>query len=95
VFVCWNIGTAVGAIAGDAIGDPEAFGLDAAFPAGFVALAVPHLRTRAGRVAAVAGAVIALVLIPVAPAGVPIVAAAAGVLPAMLFLPRKPGEVVP
>jgi 4-azaleucine resistance transporter AzlC len=85
VFVCWNIGTVVGAVAGDAIGDPEAFGLDAAFPAGFVALAVPHLGSRQGKVAAACGAVIALVLIPLTPAGVPIVAAALGVVPAVLF----------
>lgn len=85
VFVCWNIGTVLGAVAGDAIGDPEALGLDAAFPAGFVALAVPHLGTRQGKVAAVCGAAIALVLIPLAPAGVPIVAAALGVVPAVLF----------
>jgi 4-azaleucine resistance transporter AzlC len=85
VFVCWNLGTFLGGVAGDAIGDPEAFGLDAAFPAGFVALAVPHLRGRSGRVAAVCGTLIALVLIPLAPAGVPIVAAAAGVVPALLF----------
>ena len=85
VFVCWNIGTVLGAVAGDAIGDPEALGLDAAFPAGFVALAVPHLGSRQGKVAAVCGAVIALVLIPLTPAGVPIVAAALGVVPAVLF----------
>ena len=66
----------LGAVAGDAIGDPEAWGLDAAFPAGYVALAVPHLRTAPGRVAAAAGVAISLVLIPLAPAGVPIVAAA-------------------
>jgi len=91
VFVCWNVSTAVGAVAGDAIGDPQAFGLDAAFPAGYAALAVPHLASRAGRVAAASGVIIALVLVPIAPAGVPIVAAAAGVLPA-LFVPRKPTE---
>ena len=85
VFVCWNIGTLLGAVAGDAIGDPEAFGLDAAFPAGFVALAVPHLGSRQGKIAAVCGTVIALALIPLTPAGVPIVAAALGVVPAVLF----------
>jgi predicted branched-subunit amino acid permease len=90
VFVCWNVATALGAVAGDAIGDPEALGLDAAFPAGFVALAVPHLRTRAGRVAALGGVLIALVLIPLAPAGVPIVAAALAVLPAVLFAAPPP-----
>ena len=92
VFVCWNLGTVLGAVAGDAIGDPEALGLDAAFPAGFVALAVPHLRTRQGRVAAVCGTAIALALIPLAPAGVPIVAAALGVAPAVLFA-GGPGSV--
>ena len=76
------------AVAGGAIGDPEAWGLDAAFPAGYVALVVPHLRDRAGRVAAAAGAAISLVLIPLAPAGLPIVAAALGVVPALLFAPR-------
>ena len=91
VFLCWNISTAVGAVAGDAIGDPEAFGLDAAFPAGYVALAVPHLASRAGRVAAATGVAIALLLVPFTPAGVPIVAAAAGVVPA-LFVARGPGD---
>jgi 4-azaleucine resistance transporter AzlC len=85
VFVFWNVGTVLGAIAGDAIGDPEAWGLDAAIPAGFVALSVPHLRTRQGRIAAVAGVVIALTLVPLAPAGVPVIAAALGVVPAVLF----------
>jgi branched chain amino acid efflux pump len=92
VFVCWNVGTLVGAVAGDAIGDPQALGLDAAFPAGFVALAVPHLRGRQGRVAAVCGAAIALALIPLAPPGVPIVAAALGVVPAVLFARPEPGR---
>jgi predicted branched-subunit amino acid permease len=91
VFLCWNISTAIGAVAGDAIGDPEAFGLDAAFPAGFVALSVPHLASRAGRVAAATGVAIALLLVPFTPAGVPIVAAAAGVVPA-LFVARRPGD---
>ncbi len=91
VFVCWNVATLLGAAVGDAIGDPAVLGLDAAFPAGFAALAVPHLRTRQGRVAAVGGVVIALALVPLAPAGVPIVAAALGVVPAVLFVPRPAG----
>jgi predicted branched-subunit amino acid permease len=95
VFVCWNVGTVVGGFAGDAVGDPEALGLDAAFPAGFVALAVPHLRSTRGRVAAVSGAVIALLLIPLAPAGLPIVAAALGVIPALLFAPPPDDPTAP
>lgn len=86
VFVAWNLGTLAGALGGDAIGDPETLGLDAAFPAGFIALAVPHVRARRGRVAAIAGALIALVLIPLTPAGTPILAAALGVIPAVLFV---------
>jgi len=93
VFVCWNVGTVVGAVAGDAIGDPEVWGLDAAFPAGFVALALPHMASRRGRVAAVSGALIALALIPLAPAGLPIVAAALGVVPAVLFTEPLSGSV--
>jgi 4-azaleucine resistance transporter AzlC len=86
IFACWNAATFFGALAGDAIGDPEALGLDAAFPAGYVALVVPHLRSRQGQLAAVGGVLISLVLIPLAPAGLPIVAAALGVIPAVLFV---------
>lgn len=92
IFLCWNVATALGAVAGDAVGDPEALGLDAAFPAGYVALVVPHLRTRRGQVAALAGALIGLALIPLAPPGVPIVAAALGVVPAVLFT-RPPDQI--
>ena len=79
VFVCWNVGTLIGALAGEAI-DPETYGLDAAFPAGFVAMLAPHLRTSLGRVVAVVGGLICVVLVPVAPIGVPILCASAAVL---------------
>jgi predicted branched-subunit amino acid permease len=78
VFVCWNLGTLIGALGGGAIGHPETFGLDAAFPAGFLALLVPHLKRLDGRRAAVVGGGISLVLIPFVPAGVPILVAAVG-----------------
>lgn len=80
VFVFWNLGTLLGALGGDAIGDPERFGLDAAFPAGFVALLVPHLRTLDGRLAALIGATVAMVLVPVVPVGVPVLTATVGIL---------------
>jgi len=80
VFVCWNLGTLVGALAGSAIGDPAAWGLDAAFPAGFLALLAPLLTTPAARRAAAAGALLAVALTPLAPPGVPILVAAAGAL---------------
>ena len=73
-------GTAVGAIAGDALADPEDLGLDAAFPALFLALLVPQVRSRQALAAAILGGTIALVLLPITPAGVPIVAAAAACL---------------
>jgi 4-azaleucine resistance transporter AzlC len=78
VFIFWNLGTLAGALGGTALGDPEAWGLDAAFPAGFLVLAAPHIRSRDGRVSAIAGAVIALVTVPLLPAGAPIVVASLG-----------------
>jgi 4-azaleucine resistance transporter AzlC len=73
----WVGGTALGVLGGDLLGDPEQLGLDAAFPALFLALLVPQVRGRRGLAAAVLGGAVALALIPFAPAGVPIVAAAA------------------
>jgi 4-azaleucine resistance transporter AzlC len=80
LYVSWVIGTVVGALAGDALGDPKDFGLDGAFPALFLALLVPQLRTSRAAAAALAGAVIAFALIPVTPPGTPIVAASAACL---------------
>lgn len=84
VFVFWNLGTVIGALGGQVIGDPAALGLDIAFPAGFLALLVPLLRGRGGRTAAVAGAVVAAAALPFVPPGVPILLAALGVVPGML-----------
>jgi predicted branched-subunit amino acid permease len=80
VFVCWNAATVAGALLGRAIADPAALGLDAVFPAAFVALLAPQLATRQARRAAIAGAAIGAALVPVAPAGIPVLAAAAGAL---------------
>jgi 4-azaleucine resistance transporter AzlC len=77
MYCTWVGGTALGALIGDTLGDPERYGLDAAFPALFLALLVPQVHTRRALVAAVAGGLIALVLIPFVPAGIPIVAATA------------------
>jgi 4-azaleucine resistance transporter AzlC len=76
LYPCWVLSTTLGAVAGDLLGDPETLGLDAAFPALFLALLVPQLRTRRAVAAAVGGAAVALALVPIAPAGLPIVAAA-------------------
>jgi 4-azaleucine resistance transporter AzlC len=83
----WNLGTLVGALAGSAI-DPQTFGLDAAFPAGFVAMVWPLLRHRRSAVAAALGAVICLVLIPHTPIGVPILCASLAVLVGLAPLPE-------
>ena len=72
--------TALGAFAGNLVGDPRAWGLDAAFPALFLVLLSPHLRTREGRMTAALGAAIALVTTPLFPAGLPTLAAAAASL---------------
>jgi 4-azaleucine resistance transporter AzlC len=80
LYACWVGGTLVGAAAGEALGDPESLGLDAAFPALFLALLVPQIRGRRALAAAVAGAAIALALLPLTPAGVPIVAASGACL---------------
>lgn len=84
ILVTWNAGVLVGALAGSAIGDTDALGLDAAFPAVLLALVLPSLRDRGTRRAALAGAAIALAATPVAPAGVPVLLALAGLLLARL-----------
>jgi 4-azaleucine resistance transporter AzlC len=93
VFVFWNIGTLIGAFGGGVIGDPATLGLDAAFPAGFVALIVPHLHRMEGRVVAAMGATIALVLVPLTPAGIPVLAAGTAALVG-LRAPRGDGTGV-
>lgn len=77
MYIGWVGGTAVGVLAGDVIGDPETLGLDAIFPAFFLALL---MGTEAGKtvkatLAAAAGGLIALALIPITPPGLPIIAA--------------------
>ena len=85
VFVVWNSFTIVGHVVFDGAEDLIAdLGLDAAGPAAFLALLWPRLAHRDQRAVAIAGAAIAIVLVPFAPAGVPILAAMFGVLAARL-----------
>jgi 4-azaleucine resistance transporter AzlC len=79
VYVFWNLGTFIGALLGTSI-DPTTYGLDAAVPAAFVAILFPLLRRRVSALAAITGAVVCLVLIPLVPVGVPILCATVGVL---------------
>lgn len=77
VFVLWNLATLGGAVAGRALGDPRAYGLDAAVAGAFLALLWPRLRDRRNQVAGVLAVAVALSLVPGAPAGVPVLAAGA------------------
>jgi predicted branched-subunit amino acid permease len=79
-WICWTGGTALGVVAGNAISDPAAFGLDTVFPAFYLALLAGELRHRRALVAALAGAAITLALMPAVPPGLPIIAASAGAL---------------
>ena len=75
LWLAWVSGTLVGVIGGAALGDPGGLGLDAAFPALFLALLVPQLRSRTAIGVAAAGALVSIALVPFVPPGVPIVAA--------------------
>jgi predicted branched-subunit amino acid permease len=88
LYLAWVAGTVVGVLAGDALGNPKTLGLDGAFPALFLALLVPQVRSRRAATAAALGGAIALVLIPVSPPGVPIIAASAACLLGL----RRAGE---
>jgi predicted branched-subunit amino acid permease len=76
VFVGWNLMTFLGALLGNAIGDPRQYGLDAAAGAAFLALLWPRLRDRQAAAVAAAGALVAASLVPVVAVGLPVVAAA-------------------
>jgi 4-azaleucine resistance transporter AzlC len=80
LYVAWVAGTTLGVLFGDVIGDPARLGLDAAFPALFLALLVPQLTSVRSRQVAVIGAAIGLALTPFTPPGVPIIAASAACL---------------
>jgi predicted branched-subunit amino acid permease len=79
-YTTWVGGTAVGALAGSLIGDPERLGLDAIFPAFFLALLIAELRSGRAQLVAVAGALIALALVPFTPPGVPVLVASLATL---------------
>jgi predicted branched-subunit amino acid permease len=85
-YTTWVTGTVVGVVGGAALGDPRDYGLDAIYPAFFVALLIDEARSgRAAGVAAV-GALIAFLLVPVSPAGVPVLVAS---LASLLGLIRR------
>lgn len=87
VFVLWNAATLLGALAGSEVGDPRDFGLDAAAPAAFLAMLAPRLRDRPTWTIAVVSALVALAVVPLVPAGVPVLVAA--LVPAVAVLLRR------
>jgi 4-azaleucine resistance transporter AzlC len=87
IFLLWNLGTVVGAVAGSAVGDPRDFGLDAAAPAAFLALLAPRMRGRTEWTAALLAAGVAIVAVPLVPAGLPVLVAA--VVPVVMVLRHR------
>ena len=75
IYVLWNLGTLVGAVVGDVLGDPKRYGLDAAAAAAFLALLWPRLRGTPPLLVALAAAAVALLAVPFTPAGVPVLLA--------------------
>jgi predicted branched-subunit amino acid permease len=78
LFAVWNVAVVLGVLAGSVVRNTNAFGLDATFPAVLIALALPALAEVRTRISAGTGAVIAVALTPVLPAGLPVLAALAG-----------------
>jgi 4-azaleucine resistance transporter AzlC len=89
LYVTWNIASTVGAIAGSALGDPDTYGIDAAFPAALLALTLPSLKDKVAVRVAVAGAAIALAATPFLPAGLPVLLALLGLAFALPVPSRK------
>jgi len=90
IWVGWNLSTLAGGLLGDVLGDPRAYGLDAAAAAAFLALLWPRLRGRQPLAVAVGAAVVAAMLTPVLMPGVPVIAAAGVAVAVGLFDPRRP-----
>lgn len=76
LYVLWNLTTLLGALGASALGDPDAWGLDAAGPAVFLALLAPMVKGRTERAVAALAVLLALACLPVLPAGVPVLVAA-------------------
>jgi 4-azaleucine resistance transporter AzlC len=85
-YVTWTGGTVLGVFGGSLLGDPHKLGLDALYPAFFLALLISEARSRRARSSAALGAAIALVLVPLTPAGVPVLVAS---LAALIGLTRR------
>ncbi len=76
VYVFWNLFTLVGALGAQAMGDPAAWGLDAAVPAAFLGLVWPRLTNNFERALAISAMALSLALTPFVAAGIPIISTA-------------------
>ena len=93
VYLGWNLTTLLGAVLGNALGDPRAYGFDAAAAAAFAGLLWPRLRSRDAAAVAALAAVLAAILAPATPPGIPVLVAAlaavgVGLLPGPRQQPR-------
>jgi predicted branched-subunit amino acid permease len=95
LFTVWNAATLIGAVAGEAVGDPRAYGLDAAAPAAFLALLAPRLDSRPAWLTAVVAALVALAVVPLVPAGVPVLVAALVPVAAVLLRRARSTQEAP
>lgn len=91
VYVGWNLTTLLGAVVGNTLGDPKAYGFDAAAAGAFCALLWPRLRTRDARAVAAVAALLAAVLAPAVPPGIPVLVAALAAVGVGL-LPERRGR---
>lgn len=89
IFVLWNLGTLVGALGAAALDDPRILGLDAAVPAGFIALLWPRLRDRSSIALALVSAAVAVALVPFLRPGIPVLSAALIAVAAERFMNRR------
>lgn len=92
LFVLWNAATLLGAVVGDAVGDPRTYGLDAAAPAAFLGMLWPRLDSPPAWVVAVVAALVALAVVPLVPAGVPVLVAALVPVTVVLLRGRRTTE---
>lgn len=92
LYVLWNATTLLGALGAEAIGDTDAWGLDAAGPAVFLALLAPMLRTTTERAVAGLAVLLVVVALPVLPAGVPVLVAAFAAPVVLWFTGRTDGD---
>lgn len=92
LYLLWNLTTLLGALGAKAIGDTDAWGLDAAGPAVFLALLAPMLRSATERAVAGLAVVLGLGLLPVLPAGVPVLVAALAAPAVLLLKGRRDGR---